>query len=83
MEKNIKNIVMRKQKKGFGKRWKTGRMRDSSKTAAGMPDQDFKFQTLSSGDGEKKKTKHGKRQVNISLKLLLTYLLGSNPYFGL
>ena len=30
-------------------------MRDLSKTAAGMPDQDFKFQTLSSGDGEKKK----------------------------
>ena len=55
MEKNIKNIVMRKQKKGFGKRWKTGRMRDFSKTAAGMPDQDFKFQTLSSGDSEKKK----------------------------
>ena len=83
MEKNIKNIVMTKQKKGFGKRWKTGRMRDLSKTAAGMPDQDFKFQTLSSGDGEKKKKKHGKRQVNISLKLLLTHLLGSNPYFGL
>ena len=75
MEKNIKNIVMRKQKKGFGKRWKMGRMRDFSKTAAGMPDQDFKFQTLSSGNGEKKK-KHGKRQVNISLKLLLTHLLG-------
>ena len=55
MEKNIKNIVMRKQKRGFGKRWKTGRMGDLSKTAAGMPDQDFKFQTLSSGDGEKKK----------------------------
>lgn len=57
-------------------------MRDLSKTAAGMPDQDFKFQTLGSGDGEKKK-KHGKRQVNISLKLLLTHLLGSNPHFGL
>ena len=55
MEKYIKNIVMRKQKKGFGKRWKTVRMRDFSKTAAGMPDQDFKFQTLSSGDGEKTK----------------------------
>ena len=35
------------------------------------------------GGRRKKKTKHGKRQVNISLKLLLTYILGSNPYFGL
>ena len=48
-------------------------MQDFRKTGAGMPDQDSKFQTLSSGDGEQKKTKHGKRQVNISLKLLLTH----------
>ena len=30
------------------------RMQDFRKTGAGMPDQDSKFQKLSSGDGEKK-----------------------------
>ena len=95
-------------KKGFGKRWKTGRMLASPQTSFGVRLSRIEPQRTSAGRlagckifakqerecrirtprsrnwarGTAKK-KHGRWQVNISLKLLLTHLLGSNPYFGL